>query len=181
MAISRSHRPGFFLSLFQPRTSVTIPRTRAVRPWYGHWHPSLKYLRKKNGLTDCGMATDVKKKNSLWDRGMAIDVRVQNVFGKKTKWSDRPWCGHWGYSILYGHWRVNYTQTCFSLFLTRSLVSDITHNWLGTFSSLVFRFRLSTNSLTSIREFYSAPWYYVGVHCGQKAIWKRAPQNWDSL
>ncbi len=27
--------------------SVTIPRTQSVRPGYGHWRPSLKYLLKK--------------------------------------------------------------------------------------------------------------------------------------
>ncbi len=33
-----------FLLLFWPRTSVTIPQTQSVRPGYGHWHPSIKYL-----------------------------------------------------------------------------------------------------------------------------------------
>ncbi len=36
-----------FLSLFWPRMSVTIPWTQSVRPWYGHWRPSLKYLFRK--------------------------------------------------------------------------------------------------------------------------------------
>ncbi len=45
---------------------------------------------------------DTSLKPDLWDRGMTIDV---NVFEKKKR-SDRPWCGHWGYSIPYGHWRV---------------------------------------------------------------------------
>ncbi len=44
VAIPQSHRLRFFfLSLFRHRTSVTITWTRSVRPWYGHWHPSLKY------------------------------------------------------------------------------------------------------------------------------------------
>ncbi len=65
VTIPRSHRPGFFLSLFRCRRSVTIPQTRSVRLWYSYWRPSLKYLKKKNGLTDCSMATGVKK-NPAW-------------------------------------------------------------------------------------------------------------------
>ncbi len=68
VAMPQSHRPGGFLSLFWPRTSVTIPRTQSVKPWYGHWRPSLKYLFKKPGLTDWGMATDVLVENNFFKK-----------------------------------------------------------------------------------------------------------------
>ncbi len=54
MTISRSYRPGL---------------------WYGLWCPTSekwqKKKKKKAGLWDHGVATDVKKPG-LWDRGMVI-------------------------------------------------------------------------------------------------------------
>ncbi len=92
MTIPRSLGPGF-LCLFWPGMSVTIPRTRSVRPECGHWRPSLNYIKKKKkkGLKDSGMAIGVKK-TSLWDRGMASDVRMRTVIEKKTPvWQTVVW------------------------------------------------------------------------------------------
>ncbi len=71
VAIPRSHGLVFFLPLFRHRTSVTVPRIRSVRPWYGHWRPSLKYQKK-----------------TVWQ------TVVWPLAFKKTR-SMRPWYGLW--------------------------------------------------------------------------------------
>ncbi len=52
------------------------------------------------------MTTDVKKtpvcETVVWLLTSGCKMSL-----KKKTWSDRPWCGHWGYSIPYGHWWVN--------------------------------------------------------------------------
>ncbi len=93
VAIPQFHRSGFFKSLFWPKTSVTIPQTQSVRPWYGHWRPSLKYLLKKHPvwqtvvwpLTSWSKTTLKRKwkKHGLWDRGVNIDGPGQKPDRKK--------------------------------------------------------------------------------------------------
>ncbi len=119
VTIPRSHRSGFFLSLFD---------IGCQWPYHGPglWDCGMVIdvqvynIKKKNGLTDRGMATGLKKKPILWHRGiMAFDIRGQNVLkktgqtdrgvatGVKKPRTDRPRCGHWSYQIPYGLWRVN--------------------------------------------------------------------------
>ncbi len=44
---------------------MTIPQSHRPGLWYSHWHPtSKKWQKKKPGLWDRGMATDVKKTQS---------------------------------------------------------------------------------------------------------------------
>ncbi len=82
---------------------VTIPQIRSVRPWYGHWRPSLKY-KKKTGLTDRGMATGVKKPRSvrpwydLWHPG-AKCVRKKTLVWQTVVWPlglKNPGLTDWG-------------------------------------------------------------------------------------
>ncbi len=83
---------GVFLPLFGPGMSVTIPQTRYVRPGYGHWRPSLKYLFKKNPVWQTMVWPLTLKKPSLWDRGMASDVRIQTTIEKMTQvWQTVMW------------------------------------------------------------------------------------------
>ncbi len=83
MTIPRFHRPGFFfLSAFRSWTSVTIPLTQSVRPWYGHWHPDVKCLKKKNLVCE----------TVVW----SLTFRVENVLEKKMEKtrSERPLYDH---------------------------------------------------------------------------------------
>ncbi len=99
----------FFLSLFRHRTSVTIPQTRSMRPWYGHWRPSLEYKKKRPDRPWYGVrpsyglwrpgAKCVKKKKPVWQT-------VLWPLGLKKTWSDGPKCDHWSYKIPYGLWWV---------------------------------------------------------------------------
>ncbi len=119
----------FFKSLFWPTTSVTIPWTRFVRLWYGHWHPSLKYLRKKNrsdrpryGHWHLGRKRHQKKmkKPGLWDRGVATGGPGQKPDRKKMIRSVRQ---------RYGLWRVKIIVKYESQFLSLEWASDA--SWSG--------------------------------------------------
>ncbi len=105
VTIPRSHGPSFFnvsghttvsqtiffLSLFQPRTSVTIPCTRSVRLWYGHWRPSLKYQKKKPVWQTVVWPLAFKKTQSvgpwygLWHTG-AKCVRKKPLIWQTVVW-----------------------------------------------------------------------------------------------
>ncbi len=95
----------FFLSLFWPRISVTIPHTRSVRLWYGHWRPSLKYLFKKTSSDRpwyghwCLGRKRLKKKKNKKNPVCEIVVwpqadRVKNLIKKITR-SVRQRYGLW--------------------------------------------------------------------------------------
>ncbi len=70
--------------------SVTIPQTRSMRLWYGHWGPSLKYQKKTRSDRPWYGYWRLKKPG-LWDHGMAFDVRVQNVLKKNPVWQTVVW------------------------------------------------------------------------------------------
>ncbi len=96
VTIPQSHRPGFFFIFLNTFSTLNVSdhttvsqigfkKIRSVRPWYGHWHPGVKCLRKKNPVWQ----------TMIWSLGFVKFVwslmGKRNYKKKKSKTSRKIW------------------------------------------------------------------------------------------